>query len=207
MPTQRFFNLKEEKKKAILTAAFHEFSRTSYSSASINRIIKEADISRGSFYTYFESKDDLMGCLISGFKESCRKKILEALDQCKGDPFEAVCYLLQMIMEDRTSGEAYALYKNSLMELNVVHQNQLLGMESVGKRNREQLEFMRELLSHMDRSSFPVENEEKAACLLELMSVIAVKAVTSYYMGTAGEKEILKSARNQISILKNGAFA
>ena len=60
MPTQRFLKLKEEKKQAILEAAVHEFSRVPYSSASINQIIKEADISRGSFYTYFEDKDDLM---------------------------------------------------------------------------------------------------------------------------------------------------
>mgnify|MGYP000403050715 CR=1 FL=1 len=56
MPTQRFLKLKEEKKQAILEAAVHEFSRVPYSSASINQIIKEADISRGSFYTYFEDK-------------------------------------------------------------------------------------------------------------------------------------------------------
>ena len=53
MPTQRFFNLKEEKRRAIVRAAVHEFSRVPYSVASINQIIKEADISRGSFYTYF----------------------------------------------------------------------------------------------------------------------------------------------------------
>ena len=51
MPTQRFLKLKEEKKQVILEAAVHEFSRVPYSSASINQIIKEADISRGSFYT------------------------------------------------------------------------------------------------------------------------------------------------------------
>ena len=207
MPTQRFLNLKEEKRKAILDAAFHEFSRTSYSGASINRIIKEADISRGSFYTYFEDKDDLLGCLISGFKEKCRRRILKELDQCQGDPFETACRLLKEIMEDEKSGDAYALYKNSLMELNMVHQNQLLGMENFGSGGEEQLAFLRELLARMDRTCFPVEDEEKAACLLELMFVIAVKAVTAYYMGTAGEQEILKSARNQMNILRSGAFA
>ena len=60
MPTQRFFKLKEEKRRLILEAAAHEFSRVPYSAASINQIIKEADISRGSFYTYFEDKQDLV---------------------------------------------------------------------------------------------------------------------------------------------------
>ena len=43
MPTQRFFKLKEEKRRLILEAAAHEFSRVPYSAASINQIIKEAD--------------------------------------------------------------------------------------------------------------------------------------------------------------------
>ena len=53
MPTQRFLKLKEEKRQAILEAAVHEFSRVPYSSASINQIIKEADISRGKLLYIF----------------------------------------------------------------------------------------------------------------------------------------------------------
>ena len=40
MPTQRFFNLKEEKRKAILDAAVCEFTRVPLSEVSINKIIK-----------------------------------------------------------------------------------------------------------------------------------------------------------------------
>ena len=89
MPTQRFLKLKEEKKQVILDAAVHEFSRVPYSSASINQIIKEADISRGSFYTYFEDKDDLMRYILRGFRDNCQKKIFEFLREEQGNPFEA----------------------------------------------------------------------------------------------------------------------
>ena len=76
MPTQRFLNLKESKKNAILEAAANEFARVPYSAASINQIIKEAEISRGSFYTYFEDKDDLMHYMLRGFRDTLRKKYL-----------------------------------------------------------------------------------------------------------------------------------
>ena len=79
MPTQRFLNLKESKKNAILEAAANEFARVPYSAASINQIIKEAEISRGSFYTYFEDKDDLMRYMLRGFRDTLRKKIFEIL--------------------------------------------------------------------------------------------------------------------------------
>ena len=67
MPTQRFFHLKEEKKNIIKQAAMEECARVPYADISINQIIKAADISRGSFYTYFEDKDDLIRYLLQDF--------------------------------------------------------------------------------------------------------------------------------------------
>ena len=49
MPTNTFFNLPIEKKKKIMNAAKSEFVEYSFYDASINRIIKNAGISRGSF--------------------------------------------------------------------------------------------------------------------------------------------------------------
>lgn len=59
MPTSTFFNLNDEKKNRITTSAVEEFARVRFSLASINRIVKAANISRGSFYQYFEDKEDL----------------------------------------------------------------------------------------------------------------------------------------------------
>ena len=58
MPTERFYRLPKEKIEIIRNAAIHEFKRVPPVEASINRIVQEAEISRGSFYTYFEDKYD-----------------------------------------------------------------------------------------------------------------------------------------------------
>ena len=49
MPSQTFFNLSKEKQEALLEAAKTEFTKVTFHDASINQIIKEAGISRGSF--------------------------------------------------------------------------------------------------------------------------------------------------------------
>ena len=49
MPTQTFFNLPKKKQELLLKSARNEFTNTSFENASINQIIKEAGISRGSF--------------------------------------------------------------------------------------------------------------------------------------------------------------
>ncbi|MDP4110306.1 MAG: TetR/AcrR family transcriptional regulator [Bacillota bacterium] len=59
MPKDTFFRLNEEKKKRIFDAAVHEFSAQRFKDASLNKIIKAANIPWGSFYQYFEGKEDL----------------------------------------------------------------------------------------------------------------------------------------------------
>ncbi|MFP4478785.1 MAG: TetR/AcrR family transcriptional regulator [Candidatus Izemoplasmatales bacterium] len=75
MPTETFFNLNEEKKNKIIDAAIDEFSERKVGEASINQIVKNAEISRGSFYTYFNDKYDLLHFLIDLMKEKLSDKL------------------------------------------------------------------------------------------------------------------------------------
>ncbi len=58
MAKDTYHQLDETKRNRIMEAIIDEFSEYSFSQASINRIIKQAQISRGSFYQYFEDKED-----------------------------------------------------------------------------------------------------------------------------------------------------
>ena len=53
MPTQTFFDLSEEKRNRILSAARKVFAFAPYEKVTIQSIIEAADIPRGSFYQYF----------------------------------------------------------------------------------------------------------------------------------------------------------
>ncbi len=59
MPKDTFFNLNEAKKLKIVRAAIDEFEKSHYSNVTIDRIVQAAEIPKGSFYQYFENKDDL----------------------------------------------------------------------------------------------------------------------------------------------------
>ena len=69
MPTEKFMNLGDYKKQAILDAMHTEFMTTPYSEIRISSLIKRAGISRASFYLYFESKDDLFACMMRQRRE------------------------------------------------------------------------------------------------------------------------------------------
>ena len=59
MPTTTFLNLTEAKRNRFIEVALKEFSDNNFERASINQIIKELGIARGSVYQYFEDKLDL----------------------------------------------------------------------------------------------------------------------------------------------------
>ena len=55
---------KAEKRKVITQAAMKLFSEDGFQSTSISSIAKEAGVSKGLIYTYFESKEELLRFLI-----------------------------------------------------------------------------------------------------------------------------------------------
>lgn len=59
MPKPTFFNLPQDKRSAILDTAMAEFAEHDYQSASISRMVAHLGIAKGSFYQYFQDKDDL----------------------------------------------------------------------------------------------------------------------------------------------------
>jgi AcrR family transcriptional regulator len=65
MPKQTFLNLPEEKRKVIIDAAIEEFAEYGLENASTNRIVANSGISKGSFYQYFEDKQDVFMYLLT----------------------------------------------------------------------------------------------------------------------------------------------
>lgn len=79
MVHQTFYRLQDEKKDRILSCAHQEFTQHIYEKSSINRILDEAKIPKGSFYQYFDDKSDLFYLCIC----SVYKKIIAARTQKK----------------------------------------------------------------------------------------------------------------------------
>ena len=59
MPYPTYFNLNPEKQERIMQAAIEEMGMHTYEHINLASIIRNAKIPRGSFYQYFEDKDDL----------------------------------------------------------------------------------------------------------------------------------------------------
>ena len=87
MPTSTFFRLPEEKRKRLIDACWAEVSQVRFTDISINRIITAARIPRGSFYQYFEDKEDLIRYLLGDMREYFVTLLRDILVEADGDPF------------------------------------------------------------------------------------------------------------------------
>jgi len=95
MPTERFYNLPAEKKKIIRDAATEEFIRVPFEKASINKIIQSAGISRGSFYTYFVDKRDVLGYIFEDAGDNFQESWVSCAQKSNGDLWKTAEIFLQ----------------------------------------------------------------------------------------------------------------
>lgn len=87
MPTATFFRLPEEKRNRLMEACWAELTRVRFTDVSINQIIAAAHIPRGSFYQYFEDKEDLIRYLLEDMRQYFIALLRDILAEAKGDLF------------------------------------------------------------------------------------------------------------------------
>ena len=87
MPTATFFRLPEEKRTRLIEACWGELTRARFTDVSINRIIAAARIPRGSFYQYFEDKEDPIRYLLEDMRQYFITQLRDILVEAKGDLF------------------------------------------------------------------------------------------------------------------------
>ena len=87
MPTATFFRLPEEKRKRLIDACWEELTRARFNDVSINRIITAAHIPRGSFYQYFEDKEDLIRYQLEDLRQYFISLLRNILVEARGDLF------------------------------------------------------------------------------------------------------------------------
>ena len=59
MPTKTFLNLSEHKRAQIEAAAIHEFARNGLRGATVNALVDNSGIAKGSYYQYFSDMGDV----------------------------------------------------------------------------------------------------------------------------------------------------
>ena len=117
-----FVNLSREEQEKILEAAVDEFSQKDYDSASINQIIQNAGISKGSMYHYFHSKEDLYMYMLNRVMEEKAIFLKEAMQNLERplhelDFFESLAFQMEASVQFAKKNYRYHMINNHLQNM------------------------------------------------------------------------------------------
>lgn len=112
MPSKTFENLDVEKKQKLINCAIKEFSNNLYPEVSINKIIQQAGIPRGSFYMYFKDKDDLFEYLLRSKGKRLKSIIRETLIANNGDLHDSFVDIYNKTTDKIYQKELMGIFKN-----------------------------------------------------------------------------------------------
>ncbi len=202
MPTEKFFNLKEGKRQAILEAAGEELLETPYSLLTVSRIIQKAGISRASFYYYFRDKEDLFYHMVEEMRSRFLSDMEKALRDSKGDFLEGFKKMLHFALEDGAFRKRCSLYRRLAEDAR--YRSQTTRKEASFYDKDGLRKFVRSREGLLDEERYGGLDEEKSICLLEMGVLVVIKTMFLCFVGNDG-KCLRKTAIRQLEILDRGA--
>lgn len=91
--------IRDERREQIKQAALKMFARRGYTGTKTSMIAKEASISEGLIYRYFNSKEELFNTLVQELMEEARRE-LEFVGTLPGTPFEQIKTLTENMLDE-----------------------------------------------------------------------------------------------------------
>ncbi|MDM5329601.1 TetR/AcrR family transcriptional regulator [Neobacillus sp. CF12] len=98
----KFMSLDSEKQNRIINAAIKEFAQKGYDSASTNEIVKEAGISKGLLFHYFQSKKQLFFFLFDYCYNLVADEFYKKVDLTERDFFKRIRQSVHIKMDLQT---------------------------------------------------------------------------------------------------------
>jgi len=203
MPTERFLRLPDHKKEAIQNAAIEEFARVPFEKASINKIIQHANISRGSFYTYFEDKQDVLSYIFDRVHQKANEFMEETLTANGGDYFATWELFLDFTLSMFENKKFFDLAKNTQP---CFRGEQAFFGPPHGLREAE-LEEARRLSRLVNLDQLKIDGMEEFKVLNSLLLSNLAVALVTFYQGDMNLEHLKSRYRIGIEFLKRGALS
>jgi AcrR family transcriptional regulator len=197
VPKITFFNLPEDKRQTLIYAIKKEFSRVPLYNASISNIVKTAQIPRGSFYQYFEDKEDAFFFLLNDMVSHIKYHFGILLKKNEGDLFGTMIDFFQVIIEEDTN---IHFLRNAFLNMTYKVEDTF----STIFRDRDSNENLRELLSIINTKNLNIKTELEFFHLLQIVSTVTFRNVVETFAKELSNHEALGNYKIEMNLLKNG---
>lgn len=193
-----FYSLKEKKRKNLINAIEECLKDKSYEKLSIEDILKTAEISRGSFYKYFNDKDDAIYTYVDEriryLFEIYKICIIECNYRLFDGTVEAYNCLKYMMKES-----VYKAFYNNLKSLIGILLNNL----NIKKYSVEIEDFINWCIENSIEGKSVLKTKEQMEEVVELLATIFIETTIKMVIIPGGELDNIDFGK-KISIIKKG---
>lgn len=170
MPKETFYRLPDEKRERVMAAAEREFLENSFEAASINRIIKEAAIPRGSFYQYFEDKKDIFLYIVNTHKNEAFGFVESFIKDSDGDVFsfmrKAIDFMISAECSEKVEGMKRIFSQPWVFDMIV---------SDTMKGKQEEANMPKGIMfKYIDKNQLNVENDDELIALINIFASISL---------------------------------
>ena len=167
MPKSTFYNLNKKKKEKIKEAIKKEFTKHTFEKASISNIIEEANIPRGSFYQYFEDKEDALKYIIEDFLNDEKEQIKKLLIQNQGNIFLTTIDLYSYFIDKNFDEAEVKLFQN------IINRNENVNIyKDIKAKKFTNLKEIDKNNCYINISLLNIENDDDIEYMLRILTCI-----------------------------------
>jgi AcrR family transcriptional regulator len=202
VPKQTFFNLPQEKRELLIQSAKKEFSRVSLNEASIANIIKIAGIPRGSFYQYFEDKEDAFYYILEEQMKKHHQEFFTALRNNYGDLFESFIDVFRYMLIEFQNQANIDFYRNIFLNMNYKMESKF--MLGFNKNNLD--EQCSEIITDIDIKQLNISSEQEVIHVIKIIVAVTTHSLMQNFAKRISFEEALKNYKMEMNLLKKGLY-
>lgn len=201
MIKKTFYNLPDEKRQRIIDAILSEFARSTSDKININRIIKAANISRGSFYQYFDDKVDLVEVLVKTFFDISLEGANTAISESNGDIFFTYEKMFEIITDFAKDEKQKIVLRNLIRNIKV---NDNLISDYMLYRFKGFAELI-DVSKSFNRSNLKYQSDYDVECLSQILTQVLKNAIFNVFVIGKPCENVKKDYCRKLEIIKLGA--
>lgn len=200
MPKQTFFNLPAEKQQTLIESAKREFSRVPFNDASIANIVKHAEIPRGSFYQYFEDKEDAFFYLFQEEIEDIKNLFVTILQHNNGNLFDSFIDIFRKMLIKFQDHENLDFFKNAFLNMNYKMEKMISNGFNKDVLDRRLVDIESEL----DWTILNITHKREIKHIMQILGTITTYNLMQNFAKQISFDDAINNYTFEINLLKSG---
>ena len=200
MPSKTFYNIPDDKRKRLIKAGRREFTKFSLEASSLNRILKRAEIPKGSFYAYFQDKDEFYWYILNDVIRPRISSYDHLLNEFEGDLFLVEEMHLQEMINLLKDYEFSGMLRN--MFLYSYH----LVKHKVFDHSEVSFALMYSIHIRHKKHIYKVRNEQEFLAFYDLLTNMAHACIFGIVSNSYSEDYAIELYQKQISYVYDGLY-